>query len=333
MSFCQDAYLGDLAAFSMEYDVGSRDAFERIVALSQGTPKGQRGRDWILQMREAQRDLRTVMRRRDHQEFDWEDCLRRTSLELCREFSDLEDLMVWSDSSLSAMERSAERESLNDELERKQRAAWSQEDANRWYASRADQRYREWFAKASGRPAHRGHVGASEPIYPELPAGWRNMSNVAFAYQFLQLGGYSRAMQTDEQGWTALHYACQATVFWDIAHRVCYGLIEMMDATSRGLNATTWGGRPIGYSALHFAANGSDSSLERGNLVRRLIAAEADVDARDAKGRTPFLHACGTGVVDVAQALSQAGCDIHVCSWDGRNGADRCQYSSGSMLR
>ena len=315
----------------MEYDVGTREPFERILALSQGTPKGQRGRDWILQMREAQRDLRAVMRRRDNQEFEWEDRLRQTSLSLCREFSDLEDLMVWSDSSLSAMERSAERESLNDELERKQRAAWSQEDANRWYASRADQRYREWFAKASGRPAHRGHVGASEPVYPELPAGWRGMSNVAFAWKFLQLGGYSRAMQTDEQGWTALHYAVQATTFWDLAHRVCYGLIEMMD--SRGLNWTTWGGRPIGYSALHFAANGSDSSLERGNLVRRLIAAEADVDARDAKGRTPFLHACGTGVVDVAQALSQAGCDVHACSWDGRNGADRCQWSSQSMFR
>ena len=33
------------------------------------------------------------------------------------------------------------------------------------------------------------------------------------------------------------------------------------------------------------------------------------------------------------EALSQAGCDIHARSWDGRNGADRCVHSSGTMLQ
>ena len=121
----------------------------------------------------------------------------------------------------------------------------------------------------------------------------------------------------------------QATVFWELAYRVCLGLIEMMD--SSWLGAKTWGRRMQGYTALHIASNGSDLLMVRGDLVRRLIQANAEVDVVDEEGRTPFLHACGTGVTDVAKALCQAGCDVHARSWDGRNAADRARGGSGSM--
>ena len=81
------------------------------------------------------------------------------------------------------------------------------------------------------------------------------------------------------------------------------------------------------------ACNGSDLMLERGNLVRLLIEHDADIEEVDPKGRTPFLHAAGTGVVDVAQALAAAGCDVWAAAYDGRNAANRCAGSSGTMKR
>jgi hypothetical protein len=138
-------------------------------------------------------------------------------------------------------------------------------------------------------------------------------------------------MQTDEHGWTALHHSMQATVFWDMAHRVCQGLIEMMDP--KWIRMKTWWGKPSGWSALHMACNGKDLMLERGNLVRLLIEHDADIHAVDPQGRTPFLHAVVTGDLDVAEALAAAGCDVWAASYDGRNAADWCSVSSGPMTR
>ena len=105
----------------------------------------------------------------------------------------------------------------------------------------------------------------------------------------------------------------------------------MMKEESIRLHTT--GGRAVGYTALHMAANGSDLMFQRQSLVRRLIESRAEVDAQDAKGWTPFLLACGTGVVDSAMALVQNGCNIHFATLDGRNAADRCAGSSGQMRR
>ena len=90
---------------------------------------------------------------------------------------------------------------------------------------------------------------------------------------------------------------------------------------------------PAGYSALHMCCNGGDCENQRASLASLLIARHADPDATDDEGRTPFLLAAGTGVIDVAQALSQAGCDLWAQSRDGRNAGDRCIGSSGAMKR
>ena len=80
-------------------------------------------------------------------------------------------------------------------------------------------------------------------------------------------------------------------------------------------------------------ANGSDVGHDRAHMVTLLLEGKAEVDARDEKGRTPFLLAAGTGVVDVAEALMQGGADVFVEDPDGRNAMDRAQGSSGQMKR
>ena len=322
--------MAEMADMAMVYDARRGDVISRLQALSQEAGRGYRTKEWIQRHRNLQRELKMWLRWRENQEHEQQDRLRLEALALSHEYLDLSDLLLWADYAELAMEKSQQRDEERQERERQREEdqALRQERSNQ-YAYGADRRYREWFSEASGRPVHKGPVGCTDPVYPSLPEGWRFMDDIAFATHWLRLGGYRSAQQTDEQGWTALHHAVQATVYWDMGHRVCRGLISMMDPT--WLRAKTWGGRPAGYSALHMACNGSDIRLERGDLVRLLLDKQADLEAEDNTGRTPWLLASGTGIVDVAQALSQAGCDIYRTSWDGRNAADRCWGSSGSM--
>ena len=64
-----------------------------------------------------------------------------------------------------------------------------------------------------------------------------------------------------------------------------------------------------------------------------LAQAANEVDPFDDQGRTPLMHAVGTGLLDVAKALVQAGADPNLLSHDGRNIADRCKGSSGMMFK
>ena len=174
-------------------------------------------------------------------------------------------------------------------------------------------------------------MGVSDNVHPELPDGGRFMSDHALAKHFMEKGWYRNAEQKDDCGWTALHHAVQATVFWDQAMRVCRGLIAQM--SPEALEARTWAERPCHYTALHMAANGADINQERAELVHLLVKAMADVDSRDPWDRTPFLLAAGTGVVDTARALSQAGADVFWERHDGRNAADIARGSSAAMSR
>ena len=115
------------------------------------------------------------------------------------------------------------------------------------------------------------------------------------------------------------------------AHKIARGLITYMDPT--WLGAKMVGGRMRGYTALMCCANGSDRALKRRELVAELIEARAKVDARDEKGRTAFLHAVGTGIVDVARLLIVMGANPDAKSDDGRNAGDRCRGSSNLMRR
>ena len=99
------------------------------------------------------------------------------------------------------------------------------------------------------------------------------------------------------------------------------------------LRAKATGGRLKGYSVLHMACNGSDRAFQRASLVELLIERGLDLETKNGKGLTPWLLATGSGVVDVAQALSNGGCDVEAVDQNGKNAADRCPGSSSQMSR
>ena len=102
--------------------------------------------------------------------------------------------------------------------------------------------------------------------------------------------------------------------------------------TDEGLRATATSGRMKGYSAFHLACNGSDRRFRKATIVQLLIDRDADLERTNDAGLTPWLIAVGTGVVDIAQVLCNAGCDINATEPSGRNAADRCSKSSSQML-
>ena len=327
---CQERYRQGVEVIHQEYDRFLGEVNGRLLALRQGNSRReQRDALWRGRRRVVQQDMRRLLNWRQEKLHDWEDVLAEAARALSQDFRDLEDLvLVWSESCELAMQASTQRQQEREERAAAAATASSQVRSNA-YAMGASDKYADWFSAAHGREKHLGPVGACADVQPALSHGWRTMTNVAWAQEWLERGGYRSAEQTDEHGATALHHALQATVFWDLAHRVCRGLIDMMSPD--WLRAKTWGGRFRGYAALHLCANGSDVGNQRADLVSLLVEKQADPDATDDQGRTPFLHAAGTGVVDVAAALSQAGCDIYARSFDGRNAGDRCQGSSGQM--
>ena len=164
---------------------------------------------------------------------------------------------------------------------------------------------------------------------PTLASSQSGLDDSGLAAWFLGLLGMSSANSCDQDGWTPLHFAIQATAYWSVAHRICTGLIGKMDET--WLRAKITGGRMQSYAPIHCAANGSDRLLMRAALLERLVQARADIDQRDSQGRTAFMHAVGTGVVDSAEVLHRLGADVHAVAEDGRNAADRCRGSSHQM--
>ena len=164
---------------------------------------------------------------------------------------------------------------------------------------------------------------------PVLASSQRWADEEQMAAWFLGILGVSSAESCDKEGWTPLHLAIQATSFWSAANRISLGLIKMMDPS--WLRAKITAGRMASWAPIHCAANGSDRLLERASLLERLVEARAEVDQRDSQGRTAFLHAVGTGVVDSARMLYKLRADFRAVSDDGRNASDRCRGSSNQM--
>jgi ankyrin repeat protein len=71
--------------------------------------------------------------------------------------------------------------------------------------------------------------------------------------------------------------------------------------------------RPGGMSPLHYAAR--DGRLD---IAQALVAAGADVNAREANDITPLLTAISNNHVDVAQFLIDHGADVNASDWYGR---------------
>ena len=81
--------------------------------------------------------------------------------------------------------------------------------------------------------------------------------------------------------------------------------------------------KPEGYTALHFACDGSDRTLQHAKIVEDLIEQEADIEAQTKNGKTAFLLAAGTGLGSHVEVLLNGGCNKFAQGQKDRKGASR----------
>ena len=326
----EEEYLQKTQTLQLEYEGRWQTLFPLAQKVHADRPASFNMK-WLLERRSVQVSIRQMMstRRQAEEQRDEEllalrQAMREKFPEHLWEAVQFPDFMQ---ESLSRALALRSRQAVDDEVQ--PGSAVDAPSASSHVVHGAWNRYQKWFCEAAGRKIEDGPPGFDAP-QPDLPPG-DTLDDGAWARHFMRLGGYGSASQVDENGWTALMHAMQATVHWDIAWRCCEGLIAMMP--DERLRAKATGGRMKGYSAFHMACNGSDRALRRSHLVNRLIEPKADLEATNDKGVTPWLLATATGVVDTAMVLSQAGCNVTATTPEGRNAADRCERSSTQMLK
>lgn len=112
----------------------------------------------------------------------------------------------------------------------------------------------------------------------------------------------------DGGGYTALHYAAMAG-----DHEMARQLLKAKADPGLKLGDKTWAGRSGDKAtALHLAAR--TNSLV---LIDALLAAGADVKARDAIGQTPLFGAFSQGNVEILKRLIEAKADVAARNIDG----------------
>ena len=135
----------------------------------------------------------------------------------------------------------------------------------------------------------------------------------------------------DENGWSALHHAVDATSYSWRAMEAAKALVTITPTVV--LNSRTTGSQPSGYTCLHFASDGSDKSFARADFVRALVGRNASLENKTATGNTAFLLACGTGVTDIIQALVDSRADVNALNDRQVGGFQRAHNSSSSSRR
>jgi ankyrin repeat protein len=96
-----------------------------------------------------------------------------------------------------------------------------------------------------------------------------------------------------------------------------------------GVDPNVADSRDIGqaWTPLHFAADVGDREL-----VRALVAAGAEVDARSVAGQTPLWWACNNGHLATAQELLSAGADPNARSTEGYSPLGRVLGSNTALM-
>ena len=323
----QEEYDRKTDAIQDEYEAGWSELIQTAERVHQDRPP-YFDKQWLLKRRKVQMAVRKLLddRRLAEERRDLE-LLASSQAMLDKYPEEHHESIVWHD---------YVQESLDDAVELRERR-----DAEVFVSpvvrpprqkghvvQEAKHRYQAFFCHATGRLVSDGPPGtnAHQPDVPNSAA----FDDAEWARFFLSIGGYGQPGQVDDEGWTPLMHAMQATVHWDHAWRCCLGLMRMM--SDAGLRAKVTKGRMVGYSVFHMACNGSDRMFKRAHLVQVLISRNAYLESPNDKGLTPWLIAAGSGVVDTAMALSQAGCDIFATTPEGRTAADRCAHSSTQML-
>ena len=103
----------------------------------------------------------------------------------------------------------------------------------------------------------------------------------------------------------------------ELQHAAYRGDIDGVVAAMRGrpdLNAAD----QSGWTALHWLVDMGMVDGERERILDVLVAAGADVDARDLEGSTPLMIACRAGNPDLVRRLVDAGAAVNARDHNGR---------------
>ena len=184
-------------------------------------------------------------------------------------------------------------------------------------------------------------VGRKAPTWveeAEMPGDDDEIWSVAgWAHYWCRLGGFSSIDETDQAGWTPLHHAIDSATF---SHRALFAAMDLIDHMSSDyLNKQTLAPSqqcriarvPVGWTALHFAADGSTKRYSNRELVHKLADAKADLNICDSNGNTPLHLAVSTGVQDAVVELVSFGANVHLTNKRKKGILELAQSSSTSV--
>jgi hypothetical protein len=148
--------------------------------------------------------------------------------------------------------------------------------------------------------------------YPERV--WVRMNEEAYFATFEAIYACQPVLEKLSYGYTLLYYAIQASALGDFAHKMVRWLVE------RGIREVMYGkkGKLTKYGPLHHAAYKGDASMVR--LLCEL--GFSVVEHSDKRHKCTLLHLSAqndNANVDLAQALVEAGANVHALNRHGTN--------------
>ena len=197
-------------------------------------------------------------------------------------------------------------------------------------------------------PGFRGRKASTNDYEPELNSDelshgpTYNGCPVDWGTWWCKIGGYDplKPDECDKNGWTALHHACDSG-FSKRAFLAAQEILagrnfrddKMCERMQRALMLKTVGSQPPGFTALHFACDGANRCGDNQRLVHALLQRKADIEAKDARGNTPFLKAAGQGLTDVCEYLICCKADVNATDNKGVGAAQKTERGQKALFK
>ena len=160
---------------------------------------------------------------------------------------------------------------------------------------------------------------------------WEHFGCYPWLAWWLELGAWSSFDEVDAAGWTPLMHAADAITYCSRAVQVTKDALLVLSPSTLMITAKSTGSQPTGWTALHFACDGSDRDFQKAEIVAKLLEARADVNSREAKGNTPLLVAAGSGLTDVCEVLIFGGADREAINDRLAGAVERAEGCSPSL--